>query len=334
MSRHGKGYWFDKTERIWRIRFALPGQRGRSYRASLGPEWTERQVIEHVANLRRQAVDGTLGRQDRLISDALEIFLERAEEFKGYTKLTGHVKAIWPWIDGKRFSEIGEIARNYRRFQKGKISGATINRRVAILRRVTSIAWKELGWIDRPVHFEMAREKPRTTHLTMEQVEQLVSKLTHQATIDAVWIAVCSGMRQGEIWSLTQRSVRGDVLVLDDTKNSDPRICPILPQMREAVARLPMPVTHRSVFRHFKVAAKKIGMPDLRFHDLRHTTASLIINAGGTLKDVQEVLGQRSAASANRYAHMITERKRTVLAMAMQPSIAPEQGKKAEGESA
>jgi len=328
MPRHGKGYWYDKTARFWRIRFALPGQHGRSYKASLGPEWTERQVIEHVANLRRQAIDGTLGREDRLISDALEIFLERAEDFKGYDKLRGHLRAIWPWIEGKRFSEIGEIARNYRRFSKGKIAGATINRRVALLRRVTNIAWKELGWIDRPVHFEMAREKPRTTHLTMAEVQALVGHLTHQATIDAVWIAVCTGMRQGEIWSLTKASVRGDVLVLDDTKNSDPRICPILPQMREAVTRLPMPVSHRSVFRHFKVAAKAIGMPDLRFHDLRHTTASLIINAGGTLKDVQEVLGQRSAASANRYAHMITERKRTVLAMAMQPSIAPDEQEK------
>lgn len=324
MPRHGKGYWFDAQAKRWRIRFAVAGQRGRSYRQSLGPEWTERQVLEHVANLRKQAIAGTLGREDRLIADALEIFLERAEEFKGYSQLKGHVQKIWPWIDGKRFSEIGEIARNYRRLHRGKLSGATINRRVAILRRLSNIAWKELGWIDRPVHFEMAHERPRTTHLTMAQVEALVGYLTHQATIDAVWIAVCTGMRQGEIWSLTQQSIRGDVLVLDDTKNSDPRICPILPQMVDAVKRLPMPVSHRSVFRHFKVAAKKIGMPGLRFHDLRHTTASLIINAGGSLKDVQEVLGQRSAASANRYAHMITERKRAVLKMAMQPSIAPE----------
>jgi integrase len=328
MPRHGKGYWWDKTARLWRIRFAIPGQHGRSYKASLGSEWTERQVLEHVGNLRKQAIDGTLGREDRLISDALELFLERAEhEFKGYDKLKGHVRAIWKWIDGKRFSEIGDIARNYRKFHRGKMSGSTINRRVALLRRVTNIAWKELGWIDRPVHFEMAKEKPRTMHLAMAQVEALIGNLTHQPTIDAVWIAVCTGMRQGEIWSLTQASIRGDVLVLDDTKNSDPRICPIMPQMADAVTRLPMPVTHRSVFRHFKVAAQAIGLPSLTFHDLRHTTASLIINAGGTLKDVQEVLGQRSAASANRYAHMITERKRTVLAMAMQPSIAPEQKK-------
>ncbi|MCC6534580.1 MAG: site-specific integrase [Burkholderiales bacterium] len=331
----GKGYWYDKTAKLWRIRFAIPGQHGRSYKASLGSEWTERQVIEHVANTRKQSIDGTLGREDRLIADALEIFLERAEgEFKGYAKLQGHVKAIWPWIDGKRFSEIGEIARNYRRFHKGKISGATINRRIALLRRVTNIAWKELRWIDRPVHFEMAREKARTTHLTMDQVEALVAKLDHQPTIDAVWIAVCTGMRQGEIWSLTQRNVRGDVLVLGDTKNSDPRLCPIVDQIKEAVARLPMPCGHRWVYLHFKAAAKAIGMPDLRFHDLRHTTASLIINAGGSLKDVQEVLGQRSVASANRYAHMLTERKRAVLAMALKPSIAPEQGKKIGGESA
>ena len=327
MPRHGRGYWFDKTSQRWRIRFAI-GPRGRSYKESLGPEWTERQVLERVGQLRQQAVLGTLGRQDRLITDALEVFLERAESFKGYDKLKGHVRAIYPWIEGKRLSEIGEVARDYRRFHRAKLAGSTINRRVALLRRVSNIAWRELGWIDKPVHFEMAAEKSRTTHLSMQEVEALVAATKHEVTQDAIWLAVCTGWRQGELWSLTQSSVRNGVLWIEDSKNGTPRISPIHERIRDAVSRLPLSVGVRSVFRHFKAAARAIGMPDLRFHDLRHTTASLIINAGGTLKDVQEVLGHKSVATSNRYSHMIVERKRTVLDLALAPSKAdkPKEG--------
>jgi integrase len=318
MPRHSRGYWWDAQEKRWRIRFSL-GAHGRSYRESLGPEWTEKQVIERVGNLRKQAVEGILGRQDRLISDALEVYLERAEAFKGYKQVQGHIKAIWPWIDGKRLSELGDVARNYRSFHRSKLSGATINRRVALLRRVSNIAWKELGWLEKPVFYEMAKETHRTTHLSMEQVEALAAATTHQVTRDAIWLAVCTGWRRGELWSLTQANVRGDMLWIGDTKNSEPRVSPVHDRIKDAVTRLPFPVGMRSVFRHFKAAAKAIGMPELRFHDLRHTTASLIINAGGTLKDVQEVLGHKSVATSNRYSHMIVERKRKVLDLALMP---------------
>ena len=328
MPKHGRGYWFEKAAKRWRIRFAI-GAHGRSYRESLGPEWSERQIVERVAQLRQQAIAGALGRPDHLISDALEVFLERAEAFKGYAQLKGHVKAVWKWLEGKRLSEIGDVARDYRRFHRAKLSGSTINRRVALLRRVSNIAWKELGWIDRPVHFEMAKEVARTMHLSMAQVEVLVAATTHQPTIDAIWIAVCTGWRQGELWALTQENVKGDVLVLYDSKNGEARISPIHDRIKDAVTRLPFPVVAHTVFVHFKEASKAIGLPELRFHDLRHTTASLIIAAGGTLKDVQEVLGHRSAAAANRYAHMIIERKRAVLDLALQPSIAPEKSRDA-----
>jgi integrase len=317
MPRRGKGYWWDRQANCWRVRFAY-GERGQSYRTSLGAEWKEWQVQEHVANKRKEAVDGVLGRQDRLITDALEVFLEKAEEFKGYEKLANHVKHIYSWIDGKGLSEIGGIARDYRSFHRNKLSGSTINRRVALLRRISNIAWKELGWIDRPVHFEMAKEKARTTHLSLAEVEALVAATNHLPTKDAIWLAVCTGWREGEIFSLTQENIRNGVLFIEDTKNGQPRISPIHDRIKEAVERLPFPMGVRSMFRHFKKAARQIGMPDLRFHDLRHTTASLIINAGGTLKDVQEVLGHKSVATANRYSHMILDRKRTVLNMALQ----------------
>jgi integrase len=42
-------------------------------------------------------------------------------------------------------------------------------------------------------------------------------------------------------------------------------------------------------------------------HDIRHTHASLIINNGGSLYDVQAALGHASSSISERYAHLSSE---------------------------
>jgi integrase len=54
---------------------------------------------------------------------------------------------------------------------------------------------------------------------------------------------------------------------------------------------------------YFK-ARDMAGLPDVRIHDLRHTFASLLINNGVSLYEVQELLGHSSAAMTQRYAHL------------------------------
>lgn len=53
---------------------------------------------------------------------------------------------------------------------------------------------------------------------------------------------------------------------------------------------------HNFRSRAFVPAAKKIGMPGLTPHDLRHTAASLAVQAGANVKAVQRMLGHASAA--------------------------------------
>ncbi len=47
----------------------------------------------------------------------------------------------------------------------------------------------------------------------------------------------------------------------------------------------------RSIQDHFKRAVKNARLPDLHFHCLRHTSASLMLYHGVDIKTVQEVLG-------------------------------------------
>jgi site-specific recombinase XerD len=45
-------------------------------------------------------------------------------------------------------------------------------------------------------------------------------------------------------------------------------------------------------------------MPELRIHDLRHSFASFLVNAGRSLYEVQRLLGHTSSRTTQRYAHL------------------------------
>ena len=58
--------------------------------------------------------------------------------------------------------------------------------------------------------------------------------------------------------------------------------------------------------RSFKPILRKTELPDIRFHDLRHTCASLLLAAGENMKVVQELLGHsRFSTTADTYAHTL-----------------------------
>lgn len=67
-------------------------------------------------------------------------------------------------------------------------------------------------------------------------------------------------------------------------------------------------VSHR-----FKDLLEKNGLPHIRFHELRHSCASLLINNGFSLKDVQEWMGHSDiSTTADIYGHLETQRKLTM----------------------
>ena len=62
--------------------------------------------------------------------------------------------------------------------------------------------------------------------------------------------------------------------------------------------------------RHFKSIAERIGLPDLRFHDLRHSFAVASLQNGDDVKTVQENLGHHSASfTLDVYGH-VTDKMR------------------------
>lgn len=68
-------------------------------------------------------------------------------------------------------------------------------------------------------------------------------------------------------------------------------------------------LAHVTVYKHFKAIARKIGLPDARFHDLRHTFAVISFESGDDVKTVQENLGH---SKANTTLDVYTHSSRTM----------------------
>jgi len=125
----------------------------------------------------------------------------------------------------------------------------------------------------------------------------------------------------------------------DRTKNqSSCRSMPLVPQYRDLLLRMKVrqeccrklcgncyteseyifvndmgePYQPNYVTQHFKLVLRKNHLRNIRFHDLRHTCASLLLKNGVPMKDIQEWLGHSSYnTTANIYAHLDTSSKNT-----------------------
>ena len=65
---------------------------------------------------------------------------------------------------------------------------------------------------------------------------------------------------------------------------------------------------HGSLYKVYKPARAIAGRPDLRWHDLRHTGATLAAHAGATTRELMDRLGHSTATMAMRYQHVADDR--------------------------
>ena len=63
---------------------------------------------------------------------------------------------------------------------------------------------------------------------------------------------------------------------------------------------------YKSIYYSWHTARKEAGLDDVRIHDLRHSFASFLVNAGRSLYEVQTLLGHTQIKTTQRYAHLST----------------------------
>ena len=82
-----------------------------------------------------------------------------------------------------------------------------------------------------------------------------------------------------------------------------------------------VPYRPDSLTRSFKRALERHGLPQMRYHDLRHSTASILVDKGWDINSIKEWLGHADiSTTANIYAH-ISHRKKVSLAMDLDKTL-------------
>jgi len=66
-----------------------------------------------------------------------------------------------------------------------------------------------------------------------------------------------------------------------------------------------LPIRRPNFTQTWRTALTLAGVPEVRFHDLRHTAATLATRQGATVREVQARLGHASAQAALRYQHVV-----------------------------
>jgi integrase len=221
---------------------------------------------------------------------------------------------------------------------------ATVNRELSLLRRILNVAARN-GWILRNPFYGSTSlirpgdEIPRECIISKVEEERLLSACTGlRAHLRPIIIcALDSGMRRGEIFKLLWSDVNFDSRIITvrafNTKTMRERQVPMterlvceLESLYQLSTKEPSALCfgiYDNVKKSFASARKASGLPNVRFHDLRHTCATRLIAGGMPLPEVGRILGHTQVNTTYRYVnsnHEMTQRAANILNAFNQPN--------------
>lgn len=247
-----------------------------------------------------------------LIGQAIQHWLdEEVAHQKARRRTESNAYALADWVEGRSLTEIAKVAEVYKVDNRAILTNSSINRRLAVLKRVANLAYKRWGWLTEPLasKIELLPENPaRERYLGRDELAQLLRAIPDRTMRRAVLLAAFTGLRRGELVRLRPVHVQGDLIYVRQGKTGRSRTVPAVDHVRFALRRLPLDV-HADTLTH----AVQAAMPGTRFHDLRHTAASMLIQAGVPLYTVGTILGHSDARTTKRYAHLAVDSLREAM---------------------
>ena len=253
-------------------------------------------------------------------------------------------RRILPAIGKKALDEVTQqdVADLRRKLIAEGLANGTCNRHLATVRAMFNLALKwELYQGRNPAASPgMLREVHRDKYLSPAETQALVRALDadeDQTAASVLALLIVTGARRGEVMNARWEHVdleRG-LLTVPRSKSGRTRHIPLSPiavlilERRRARCQAEMAeegedaAPNPYVFPSHKVpgqpvegvrgawarAKKAAGLPDdLRVHDLRHSFASVLANAGTPLNEIGTVLGHTQLSTTMRYAHHSPQR--------------------------
>lgn len=222
----------------------------------------------------------------------------------------GHLRLV----DVDRFVIAGIAERKL-----AEASPSTANRYLALIRAIVRKAAFDWEWILKPPRVRLYKEPSRRVRwLTPDQLRTLLAELLpHQR--DAVLFALATGLRHANVaglkWEQVDMNRRTAWLFADQVKNGE--------ELHVSLNDTAIDVLKRRLGKHkgyvftyrnrpikrfntraWYNAMKRAGIENFRWHDLRHTWASWLVQQGVPLYSVQEMGGWKTHKMVRRYAHL------------------------------
>ncbi|MBK5966752.1 hypothetical protein CCR95_22410 [Thiocystis minor] len=200
----------------------------------------------------------------------------------------------------------------------------TANRHLSLLSKLFKLAlqWERVAKNPCQGVKKFRENNQRHRYLSQEEIQRMFRAMAmepNQIVVAALKFLLLTGLRKEEAlqarWAHVDL-VRG-TLFLPDTKSGKSRYVVLNPAalalLQEQAPRDENPFVFpgripgqalNNPHKGFKRILAAAGIENLRIHDLRHSFASLAVNAGATLYQVQHLLGHASAQTTQRYAHL------------------------------
>jgi integrase len=206
--------------------------------------------------------------------------------------------------------------------QKGDKAPATRNRYYQLLRSILRRAMREWNWIDSVPTIRLHREpEGRVRYLTPREIDTLLRNLPEHLRV-LTRFTFATGLRRANVlglqWSQIDMTRQMMTVAARDIKSRKTLGIPLnataMEILRGQIGKhaeyvfvykgRPLNATVNTAWRN---ALKKSGIEDFRFHDTRHTWASLLIQNGVPKGMIKEMGGWKSDSMVERYAHLAPE---------------------------
>jgi integrase len=246
------------------------------------------------------------------MAEVMNLYLKHADTLRSPTTAKFHAARSGRWLDGFRASQAREAVAAMVRDMAGVYEPSTINRTIGTIKKALTLAW-DIG-LTRENHGLRIKRVPdpatRDITVTLEQAKAIADKASQQVRA-AIWIALYTGMRRGEILALRAQDIGEDAITVraGSTKTLRTRTVPIVAQLKPWLACVPLALNFEGLKTGFRRAREAAGLSHVTFHDLRRSCGTMMVQAGVDLYVVSKVLGHSSpAVTAKHYAHLQIDR--------------------------
>lgn len=318
-----------KTVKRYRAKIRLkdhPPEQATFDRKTDAEKWAQDREYE----LRHQLHFGLQPQKDKTVGDMIDRYGEALKQsnprrYNGIRPFLNWWKSRLGTIKLTQLSKDRLITeRDYLKTRRVKndsdrsfLTNSTVNRMMGVLKRALNVAVGEWGWIaHNPLHGIKGLPEPkgRTRFLQGDELDRLLNACKRSKNSDllaTVVLAVTTGARRAEVEKIRPKDIdfKQKKILLPTTKNGKPRVLHLKGLAQELVKGIyeqlkpdqtylfasPHDVTRPNDFRtSWRVAIKRAGIEDFKFHDLRHSAASYYAMHGAGLHQIAEILGHTS----------------------------------------